>query len=316
MKPLLTSLVERSVRNAVRDEPLPPRSADALDERGPGSAGLSTPPRGVVRPRLRSRHEPRPDSGRFDIATIEDMIDRSPSRASDAFEPEMPPSQPDAKAQPGGDVRHAPVHRGRSPRRDIAAPGRGIERRPEPRADADALPQAEAAPISDHTRTEPPRRDAGLPRVPRPAVPERLAPPQAIREDRTGHTASEPASIAAQPIATDTRPSGPVGPPRPARPVTATSRPRAESMTETHATPQGAPERGGALRPRHGASHGADASARPAAMERPSAPRVEITIGRVEVRAVYAPSPPAERKAAARPMISLDDYLKQRDKAG
>ena len=316
MKPLLTSLVERSVRNAVRDEPLPPRSADALDERGPGSAGLSTPPRGVVRPRLRSRHEPRPDSGRFDIATIEDMIDRSPSRASDAFEPEMPPSQPDAKAQPGGDVRHAPAHRGRSPRRDIAAPGRGIERRPEPRADADALPQAEAAPISDHTRTEPPRRDAGLPRVPRPAVPERLAPPQAIREDRTGHTASEPASIAAQPIATDTRPSGPVGPPRPARPVTATSRPRAESMTETHATPQGAPERGGALRPRHGASRGADAGARPAAMERPSAPRVEITIGRVEVRAVYAPSPPAERKTAARPMISLDDYLKQRDKAG
>jgi hypothetical protein len=122
MKPLLTSLVERSVRNAVRDEPLAPRSADALDDKGAGSAGLSTSPRGVVRPRLRSRHEPRPDSGRFDIATIEDMIDRSPSRASDAFEPEMPQSQPDAKAQPGGDVRHAPVHRGRSPRRDIAAP--------------------------------------------------------------------------------------------------------------------------------------------------------------------------------------------------
>ena len=86
-------------------------------------------------------------------------------------------------------------------------------------------------------------------------------------------------------------------------------------MTETHATPQSAPERGGALRPRHGASRGADASARPAAMERPSAPRVEITIGRVEVRAVYAP-PPAERKTAARPLTSLDDYLKQRDKTG
>ena len=87
-------------------------------------------------------------------------------------------------------------------------------------------------------------------------------------------------------------------------------------MTETHATQQSAPERGGALRPRHDASRGADAGARPAVMERPSAPRVEITIGRVEVRAVYAPPPPAERKTAARPMISLDDYLKQRDKAG
>jgi hypothetical protein len=86
-------------------------------------------------------------------------------------------------------------------------------------------------------------------------------------------------------------------------------------MTETHAT-QSPPEHGGALRPRRDASRSADANARPAAMERPSAPRVEITIGRVEVRAVYAPPPPAERKTAARPMISLDDYLKQRDKAG
>jgi len=85
-------------------------------------------------------------------------------------------------------------------------------------------------------------------------------------------------------------------------------------MTETHAT-QSPPEHGGTLRPRRDASRSADANARPAAMERPSAPRVEITIGRVEVRAVYAP-PPAERKTAARPLTSLDDYLKQRDKAG
>jgi hypothetical protein len=87
-------------------------------------------------------------------------------------------------------------------------------------------------------------------------------------------------------------------------------------MTETHATPRSPPERGGALRPRRDASRSADANARPAAMERPSVPRVEITIGRVEVRAVYSPPPPAERKTAARPMLSLDDYLKQRDKAG
>ena len=53
MKPLLTSLVERSVRNAVRDEPLPPRSADALDEKGLGSAGLSTDRKST---RLNSSH--------------------------------------------------------------------------------------------------------------------------------------------------------------------------------------------------------------------------------------------------------------------
>jgi len=43
-------------------------------------------------------------------------------------------------------------------------------------------------------------------------------------------------------------------------------------------------------------------------------PTVQVTIGRIEVRAVTPPSPPAPRAAAARPgpQLSLDDYLKQR----
>jgi hypothetical protein len=48
--------------------------------------------------------------------------------------------------------------------------------------------------------------------------------------------------------------------------------------------------------------------------EQPPIPRVQVSIGRVEVRAVFAPppvTPPARQQPG--PGMSLDDYLKQRD---
>jgi hypothetical protein len=48
-----------------------------------------------------------------------------------------------------------------------------------------------------------------------------------------------------------------------------------------------------------------------------AAPRIEVNIGRVEVRAVYAQSSQAAaRKQPSPPPTSLDDYLKQRDRTG
>jgi len=44
----------------------------------------------------------------------------------------------------------------------------------------------------------------------------------------------------------------------------------------------------------------------------PAEPTVHVTIGRVEIRAVSAPAPPARRAQAAR-MMSLDDYLAERN---
>jgi hypothetical protein len=42
---------------------------------------------------------------------------------------------------------------------------------------------------------------------------------------------------------------------------------------------------------------------------------VQVTIGRLEIRAVTA-QPPAPRRAASRaPSMSLDDYLAKRDKS-
>jgi len=41
-------------------------------------------------------------------------------------------------------------------------------------------------------------------------------------------------------------------------------------------------------------------------------PPVQITIGRVEVRAVHAPAERARSAAPAAPRLSLDDYLRRR----
>jgi hypothetical protein len=46
----------------------------------------------------------------------------------------------------------------------------------------------------------------------------------------------------------------------------------------------------------------------------PSVPRVQVNIGRVEVRAVYAPPPSPAWRPSSAPGMSLDDYLKQREK--
>jgi hypothetical protein len=43
-------------------------------------------------------------------------------------------------------------------------------------------------------------------------------------------------------------------------------------------------------------------------------PVVNITIGRIEVRATPAPKAPARERQAARPPVDLEEYLRQRSK--
>jgi hypothetical protein len=52
--------------------------------------------------------------------------------------------------------------------------------------------------------------------------------------------------------------------------------------------------------------------------ERAAEQTIRISIGRVEVRAPTPPAPPAPPTPArlARPSLSLDDYLRQRDEGG
>jgi hypothetical protein len=68
----------------------------------------------------------------------------------------------------------------------------------------------------------------------------------------------------------------------------------------------------GASRQRETPRSAGSAFARPA-VEQASAPRIHVSIGRVEVRAVYASPPSSVRRPASTPSMSLSDYLKQRD---
>jgi hypothetical protein len=51
----------------------------------------------------------------------------------------------------------------------------------------------------------------------------------------------------------------------------------------------------------------------PAALESSSAPVVQVTIGRIEVRAVTPPAPPKPAPARSVPAMSLDEYLQRRN---
>jgi hypothetical protein len=44
-----------------------------------------------------------------------------------------------------------------------------------------------------------------------------------------------------------------------------------------------------------------------------AAPVIRVTIGRIDVRAVSAPAPPARRQAPSAPKLSLDEYLRSRN---
>jgi hypothetical protein len=50
-----------------------------------------------------------------------------------------------------------------------------------------------------------------------------------------------------------------------------------------------------------------------AAQAKDSAPTIQVTIGRIEVRASKSPEPPCTRTVRSRPALSLEDYLKQRN---
>lgn len=55
--------------------------------------------------------------------------------------------------------------------------------------------------------------------------------------------------------------------------------------------------------------------AEPASAEPPT-PIIQVTIGRIDVRATPAPAAPAQRQRATPPVMGLDDYLRQRAKRG
>jgi hypothetical protein len=83
-------------------------------------------------------------------------------------------------------------------------------------------------------------------------------------------------------------------------------RPRAPKNIVEPGSEVARPERDGFL------LHETNSSQKPRQEPELQVPRIQVTIGRVEVRAVYSPQPrPAVSRPA--PSMTLDDYLKQRE---
>jgi hypothetical protein len=187
-------------------------------------------------------------------------------------------------------------------------------------------------------RAGPSRQAAARPRSRIPAPSPEAVPPGSLRiPARTGpRAAGEPALPQAGPLVphatAGTRPAGPAAH-RPRPPATVSGggdqrvpRPEIEQdMAErrgpgalgppaaTVGEPLPPPRRGLLTTPRPGAFAGSPAFPGPAGDPAPPPePTVHVTIGRVEIRAVTAPAPPARPAPAARAM-GLDEYLAERN---
>jgi hypothetical protein len=98
---------------------------------------------------------------------------------------------------------------------------------------------------------------------------------------------------------------------RPATPITPTIVRSEERPLQPVSAPQRSPQPRGEPEPTlEPTQTRRDDSAAPSLEEASSAPTIQVTIGRVEVRAIV-PSPPPPARPAPRPHLSLDDYLRK-----
>jgi hypothetical protein len=154
------------------------------------------------------------------------------------------------------------------------------------RDESPVVPTPGAAERQSRPRLEPAIELTLNERVNSPAVPSSPgteSTPSSGTAGRESRTALEPANPRPEPT--------PVETPRPATPATV--------VVQPHVTPAPRAEPAG------------PALAGRAATPKP-APTIQVTIGRIEVRAVPPPAPPPKQRSAP-PVMSLDDYLRQRD---
>jgi len=265
---------------------------------------------GMIRPRIRSRHEPWP---------------------------QVTPSDPDAFG-PTEEIRESPAAPGAEV--PLAEPPEeaSVMERTGPRTPAPlTIRPKDASPAVAARRTAIERRDAqrpepemGDPADVAIAVDEELSRPDRHRASahHTSAVAHEDRQMAFEALAQSAEPTQPTRRPSPAqqgenaspseadRPrgvVNPVSRAQAPDVASPTPDRPGRREDSSALR----APVALSPVVSPRTTSAPSAPpRIEVTIGRVEVRAVYAPpSPGPARKPPSLPTTSLDDYLKQRDRS-
>jgi hypothetical protein len=300
MTSLLTSLAERSVRAP---------SPDAMTGRAREGDPAHDAPPGAIVPRRRSRYEPQgpePELGEVD-ERVEATAGAPPTAA--------PPPRREAAA----DVRSAPA-------RPIDAPHPAS-------AEPPTHDPVELAPRPEPAATPPPAVRLAAPRAPSATPPvagiadrttmplisragDAAARPEPItaRRERiaTGRAAPAPVASLEQQSADEIAPALPAPPSRAPTARIAAPPPPVALAKSTALRPGEIAPASRRDPPRDIARRSDLADSRPSA-DQPAAPSVQVSIGRVEVRAVFAPPPSPARRPALAPAMSLEDYLKQRE---
>jgi hypothetical protein len=279
---------------------------------------------GGITPRMRSLFEPAqefeldasqlwPEAQSAEVAPQPEGADSGAHRRSVRAADDRPHLQRD-DLLPTERLPRAPLAISQQEHRPDAAPDQGT-------APAEPRPGSVTAPDQDTVRAERTRRPApaAVPAQNRPATGERggarigaLAMPlafRAARPDETNATAPQPEfAPPAAPALLPTRVDWPAGP-EARSPMPAASIPeRAATLLTSarRAAIQGIPPiPGGPQQPRW-------EERRAEQNDQTAGPIINVTIGRVEVRAVPAPATKSPRAAPGPQPLSLDEYLKRR----
>ena len=307
MTGFLASLVARSLRGPTAAQPLE------------GEDGASKPGRFEVRPRVSSRYEApsvsasSPPSSEALIDATEKTVVATPGASQPRARAARPTVPVASSAADSNDASPAPKVENARPPAAIGAPPDVPSRRAPPLrpfdegrdsgCDANASPRAQrvAAPAPGASGKPPPVENAPAER--------RLEPPSAAAHAADVRTAASRATGAA--TAAGRSPEIAT-----AEASAVSLRPRvAVAATDLGARATRASADGGASSIR---AESASVFVRKASFDAVSrlsaAPSVRVSIGRIELRAAFAPEPAAPPPRRSAPPLSLDEYLKRRER--
>ncbi len=265
---------------------------------------------GAVQPRLPARFEPvmplGSEAAELPVRVGDQVTPGSPPvRVNDHVTPELPPVRVGDQVTPGSPPMR--VDLSQAPLASAIAP---VERRQVP-----PLPVAPPPAWGQPPTIGSEMRRPSMP----PDAPERIWPDLSAREANGERTAPAgradsvnprglpaPASAVDSPRLADVAAAPPALPPAPV--VSFQPDSTLDTLHEPVAPDILSPSTPAPVRPREPAAPPRE----PAAPPHP--PRITVTIGRVEVRAVPPPSPPARpRPPSPAPKLSLDEYLRRRE---
>jgi len=210
--------------------------------------------------------------------------------------------EPPRPVSPAPEVEAAPPE---PPRAEPAAPS------PPPPAPV-VRPAAEAPPAEPPPIVPPARVEPSTPPAPPPRAP--VVPPAAEAPPAPPTPPAPPPSAAPAEPATAATPRAPAPPPAPPTPAPVVARVVGDEPRASREEVRPPRRDGAAVEPVIGAQVQLGAPPAPIAVPRaPGPPSVEVSIGRVEVRAVFAPPEAEPAPPPAAPTVSLDDYLRARD---